>query len=68
MRPPSDSGVLCVQDFLQGRDNALEVIILFKPALVWGAEVSHKDIGKKEPSAIKSSFFGGVWGGGGQFE
>lgn len=36
-----------------------KAIILFKPTLVWGAEVSHKAIGKKELSAIESSFFRG---------
>lgn len=36
-----------------------KAIILFKPTLVWGAEVSHKAIGKKELSAVESSSFGG---------
>lgn len=59
MRPPPERGVLCVQDFLQRGTMAWEAIILFKPTLVWGAEVSHKAIGKKEPPAIESSFFFG---------
>jgi hypothetical protein len=32
-------------------------VILFKPTLVWGAEVSHKPLEKKMLSVIESSFF-----------
>lgn len=42
-----------------------KAIILLKPTLVWGAEVSHKAVGKKGTVYHRKQF---LWGEGGQFE